>query len=122
MLVDVLHHLERTGPTLVEARRVLRPGGRLLVFEPNKLNPLLFLMCAIDRNEWGLLRLGSRRQYRKLLSPGFEIATMDYSGLLIGPDGPVFMWIADLLSSGTTGRLFGWLCPKIFIAATPSNS
>jgi 2-polyprenyl-3-methyl-5-hydroxy-6-metoxy-1,4-benzoquinol methylase len=117
VIVDVLHHLGDVEPTLREVRRVLKPGGDLIVFEPNKLNPMLFAMCALDRNEWGLLRLGSFRQYRRMLEDLFTIETMEHNGLLIGPDGPLFTWIADRLSSGWTGRVFGWLCPKIFIHA-----
>jgi SAM-dependent methyltransferase len=116
-MVDLIHHLERADPALKEAQRVLASGGHLFVFEPNKLNPMLYAMCVLDRNEWGLLRLGSKRRYRDLLSPLFEIERIDYNGLLIGPDGPLFRRIADLLSEGVTGRWLGWLCPKIFVSA-----
>lgn len=34
ILFDVWHHLEFPGTALAEFRRVLRPGGRLIVFEP----------------------------------------------------------------------------------------
>ena len=98
-----------------------RKYGKLIVFEPNKLNPLLYIMCVLDRNEWGLLRLGSFRKYRGLLKPGFQIETMEHNGLLIGPDGPLFLSIADLLRTGITGKLFGWLSPKIFISATKAG-
>jgi SAM-dependent methyltransferase len=118
VIVDVIHHLEHIGPTLKEAHRVLKPGGELIVFEPNKLNPLLYIMCVLDRNEWGLLRLGSFRKYRALLEPDFKIETMEHNGLLIGPDGPLFLAIADFLRTGLSGKLLGWLSPKIFITAT----
>ena len=117
VLVDVIHHLERIGPTLDEVCRVLRPGGRLLIFEPNKLNPLLGLMCALDRNEWGLLRLGSKRKYRQLLRSRFDIEHVGYSELLIGPDSRLFTSVAAWIASEPTARLLGWLSPKIFVSA-----
>src|SRR5678816_1509912 len=58
ILVDTIHHCDDPGAVLDDIRRILKPGGRLLIFEPNRSNPALALMCALDRNEWGLLRLG----------------------------------------------------------------
>jgi SAM-dependent methyltransferase len=117
IMVDVIHHCADPKSALAEVARVLKPGGRLLVFEPNKGNPALALMCCLDRNEWGLLRLGSHRAYRKLLADRFSIETSRYSGLLVGPDGPAAVAIADTVSAPPASNLLGWLSPKIFIAA-----
>lgn len=37
-----LHHVLRIDRTLAEAVRILRPGGRLVLFEPNARHPLRF--------------------------------------------------------------------------------
>jgi SAM-dependent methyltransferase len=117
LMLDTIHHLENAAGTMAEVSRVLKPGGLLLVFEPNKLNPLLWLMCLLDRNEHGLLRLGTSAKYRALLGAGYDIVEDRWSGLLIGPDGPAARFVADRVSTPPFSSLFGWLSPKLFIAA-----
>jgi SAM-dependent methyltransferase len=115
VLVDVLHHLSRLEETLMEMKRVLNPGGRVILFEPNKLNPLLAVLCLFDRNEWGLLALGRKGTYRRRLARHFHVERMEYSGLLIGPDSRLTRLIADFLLAGGTRPFLGWLSPKILI-------
>ena len=116
LMVDVIHHCSDPRETLVEAFRVLKPEGKVIIFEPNKLNPLLYLMCVLDKNEWGLLKLGSKGKYRKLLAEFCDIKEMEYNGLLIGPDSKLFIWIANFITLGP-GKFLNWLAPKIFIKA-----
>jgi SAM-dependent methyltransferase len=118
IMVDTIHHCEDPKVVLDGVRRVLKPGGLLIVFEPNKWNPALALMCVFDRNEWGLLALGSRRAYRKLLAGRFDIRTCAFSGLLVGPESSLARRLADFFA-GRARTVLGWLSPKIFIAATP---
>lgn len=116
IMVDTIHHLEHQDQTMDEVVRVLKPGGLLLIFEPSRLNPLLALMCALDKNEQGLLRLGTFAAYRKLLGTQFTIEAEQYNGMLVGPESAASVAIADFVSSpGRTA--FGWLSPKLFIAA-----
>jgi hypothetical protein len=40
---------------------------------------------------------------------------MEYNGLLIGPDSPAFLRVADFLTRDRVAPILGWLSPKIFI-------
>jgi ubiquinone/menaquinone biosynthesis C-methylase UbiE len=119
--VDVLHHFQNLDLCLNEMKRVLRPGGKLIIFEPNKLNPLLALGCLIDRNEWGLLALGRRGLYKHRISPFFDIKLVQFNGLIIGPDERIITSIADFVTRKPWSRILSWLAPKILILAEKSQ-
>jgi SAM-dependent methyltransferase len=44
---DLLHHIETPRVAAAEAVRVLRPGGILVMLEPNARNPLTFLQARL---------------------------------------------------------------------------
>ncbi len=114
-MVDVVHHAEDPVALCKEAFRLLKPNGKFIVFEPNKYNVALWLMCLLDRNEWGALKLGSKTQYQTLFSPLFNIDVMDYNGLLIGPTGRASTSVADWLSCKGRNPIFASQSPKIFM-------
>ncbi len=120
VMIDTIHHLEAPQTTMIEVKRVLKPGGHLLIFEPNKANPLLALMCVLDPNERGLLRLGTLATYRELLGNDFEIVCREFNGILVGPEGNLSVALADLVSDPRYPWL-GWLSPKLFIVAKKRN-
>jgi SAM-dependent methyltransferase len=48
---DVLHHLFDPEPALKEMARVCRPGGQMVIIEPNGKNPLLCLQAWLIKAE-----------------------------------------------------------------------
>lgn len=117
IMVDTIHHLENAAETMGELNRILKKDGLLLIFEPNKLNPLLYLMCCLDKNEHGLLRLGTIKKYRQLIGSGYDLIAEGYNGLLIGPGGRLSLYLADVCNSSLLSPIAGWLSPKIFLVA-----
>lgn len=122
LMVDVIHHFGKIKPNLHEAMRVLKPNGQVLIFEPNKLNPLIYLVHLLDRNEWGLLKLGRPGIYRKVLADFIEITEIDFNGIVIGPQSKIYRQLSDLLNNPKTKPFLGWLNPKIFIHGRKNNT
>jgi ubiquinone/menaquinone biosynthesis C-methylase UbiE len=73
VLLDVFHHLQHPGSVLGELRRVLDPGGRVVLLEPD--------VSALGLVVYGLLHhegLGLRRPIEWLAPPGFDAERAPY--------------------------------------------
>jgi SAM-dependent methyltransferase len=115
LMVDVIHHLGEKKKCLLEINRVLKKNGRLLIYEPNVINPLIFLMHLLDKNEQGLLKL-NKILYKKLFySTGFKLLKFEYNGIVIGPESKIFEYISLFLNLKFIKIFLGWLNPKIFM-------
>ncbi len=116
VLVDVIHHLENVEDILSQLSNILSSKGKIIIYEPNKLNPLLWLMHYVDKNERGLLEFGSPSKYKKLFfENNFKIEVCEFNGIIIGPDSKVFFLMSRILNIKFFKLLLGWLNPKIFL-------
>jgi len=81
----VLHHLEDPVAVLRRARGWLRPGGRMVFLEPNRLNPLYLaqIACCADMRwaeERALYQRGAAGWRSTLEAAGLEGAAVEHAG------------------------------------------
>ena len=115
MMVGTIHHLENVKKSIEEALRVVKKGGRILIFEPNKLNPLIWLVHFLDKNERGLLKLGTPWKYQKILATYMHIEHIKFNGIVIGPESPVYHVSAEIINYRFLKYLLRWMNPQMFI-------
>ena len=117
--MDVIHHLDDIEKNLSEIYRVLKKNGKILIYEPNKLNPLIWITHIIDKNERGLMRVGRFKKYEEIFKKlDLKVEIKEYNGIVIGPSSKILDLISDFLNLKFIYPLLGFLNPKIFLVVT----
>jgi SAM-dependent methyltransferase len=93
IMVNVLEHIEDDGAAIESLYRVLKPGGRLLMFVP----ALQFLYSALDRQHGHFRRYHLAPLEHKLNTHGFKIHDRRYFDLA----GVLPWWLINTLGKKT---------------------
>ena len=88
LLSGLVHHFPDPRLLVAETYRVLRPGGRFMAFDPNRMNPFMYLYrdrssplyssIGVTENERPLLSKQAAATFRNV---GFSVETEYLSGL-----------------------------------------
>lgn len=88
VLAGVLHHLPDLTACAAEIRRILKPGGRFVAFDPNRMNPAMYLYrdrssplyssVGVTENERPVIASELTDVFRKA---GFTAGTEYHSGM-----------------------------------------
>jgi demethylmenaquinone methyltransferase/2-methoxy-6-polyprenyl-1,4-benzoquinol methylase len=69
LMVDALHHVADQQQTAAEMARVTRPGGHILVEEPNLWHPIVWLIALVEKLVLMRTRMLLPRAIAALFSP-----------------------------------------------------
>ncbi|RDV03617.1 class I SAM-dependent methyltransferase [Undibacter mobilis] len=88
LLAGVLHHLPELSKCAAEIKRILRPGGRFVAFDPNRMNPAMYLYrdrssplyssVGVTENERPVI---ARNLTEAFTAAGFKTGTEFHSGM-----------------------------------------
>jgi len=88
LLAGVLHHLPELSKCAAEIKRILRPGGRFVAFDPNRMNPAMYLYrdrssplyssVGVTENERPVI---ARHLAEAFAAAGFKTGTEFHSGM-----------------------------------------
>lgn len=95
LLAGVVHHFTERSHCAAEIRRILRPGGKFVAFDPNRMNPFMYLYR--DRSSPFYSSVGVTENERPVLA-GEVAATFRAAGFRVGTEfhsGMKYRYIAS---------------------------
>jgi ubiquinone/menaquinone biosynthesis C-methylase UbiE len=117
LLSGVVHHFPDPSPCAAEVFRVLRPHGRFLAFDPNRMNPFMWLYR--DRTSPFYSPVGVTENERPVLAgevaavfarAGFSVSSHYLAGLayryVASPRARLVLPIYNLIDAGVFGLSF----------------
>lgn len=86
---DFLHHLDNPINTIKEMARVTK--NYLVLFEPNKKNPIQFMYAYSNKNERGTLKYDRQKMLDFLKSIDFQLISCDSVGWVFAGATPAYL-------------------------------
>jgi 2-polyprenyl-3-methyl-5-hydroxy-6-metoxy-1,4-benzoquinol methylase len=111
---DVLHHMDNPKEAVENIHRLLKPEGKFIILEPNRLNPAILIFQAADPNERKWLRMGYFKYYEKISSPLFKTVKKDWFPLVYGPSSKIILLIAEICENFPL-KLLRWGNPRLYL-------
>jgi 2-polyprenyl-3-methyl-5-hydroxy-6-metoxy-1,4-benzoquinol methylase len=111
---DVLHHMENPKDAIDNAYKLLKPEGKLIILEQNRLNPAMFILQVCDQNERKWLKMGYFKYYEKICGQKFEVIKKDWSPLVYGPSSRLVLTIAEICERFPF-KLLRWGNPRLYL-------
>jgi ubiquinone/menaquinone biosynthesis C-methylase UbiE len=103
LLSGVVHHLPDLSRCAAEVFRVLRPGGRFVAFDPNRMNPFMYLYR--DRSSPFYSPVGVSKNERPVMASDVA-AAFAAAGFKTGTD-----YLSDLRYRYVASAKVRWLLP-----------
>src|SRR5712692_8577804 len=103
LLSGVVHHLPDPSRCAAEVFRVLRPGGKFVAFDPNRMNPFMWLYR--DRSSPFYSSVGVTENERPVLAREIA-ATFRRAGFTVGTD-----YLSNLRYRYVASAKVRWLLP-----------
>lgn len=111
---DVLHHMDNPREAIENIYRLLKPEGKFIIIEPNKLNPVIFVVQAADPNEHKWLKMGYFKYYENISRTQFRIMKKDWFPLVYGPSSKIILLIAEICENFPL-KLLRWCNPRLYL-------
>ena len=104
--MGTIEHFDESADAVAEMARVLKPGGRVILGVPNRLDPflrplLVWLLWVLGHYGYGFEKSYSRRALRRMLQRA-GLTVIDESGILFMPG---WLRMADLAAHTRAPRL-----------------
>lgn len=78
---DVLHHLrdsDEKAKVIKEMKRICKENGKIIIIEPNILNPIIFFQAALQKDERGIKKSRVKRLKRLLTKNNLEKIKVEF--------------------------------------------